>query len=111
MSKSAEYVLNKCTMLFNMVPGDDEYNPKMGLNLQAKRFQSYVDGSRDHDYESEIVKQFTTYTDIIPLNVVAMSVKSVFVILMTITYSNEIYQLETSSKEDELSLLINKINS
>lgn len=94
------------TMLFNMVPGMDEYNPEKGLNIAAKLFNPVMENVHDSEYENEITQQFNTYTDIIVSNVTAMSISGYFCVFFAATTPQETYEILLANKLDELTVLL-----
>lgn len=104
--KRGEYVINVVQMLFNLKKGDDPYNSDRGLFIQDKIRQQYVENQRDTTYESEIVKQFTTYTDLIPINVVAIYMNKSIHIYMSIKYQRQIYEMDIDAGIDTLSAVL-----
>lgn len=96
LASGIEHINNVATHLFGISKGMDEYNPDMGLDLHAKLFSATEKDTRDTMYESEIVQQFTTYTDLVPANVVAIYSKRGFMINMTIMYQGEYYVMNMS---------------
>lgn len=105
-AKNGEYIIQIVHMLFNMAPGMDEYNLNMGLNIEEKRIQSTVAGTRDTAYETEIGDQFVKYTDLIPINVTAMYTGDTFIVHMSIKYNDDIYNIDVTSDKETLSVLI-----
>ena len=103
--KRSEYVINIVKMLFNLKKGDDPYNPDRGLFIQDKIRQQYVENQRDTAYETEIVKQFTTYTDLIPVNVVAIYMNKSIHIYMSISYQKQIYELDIDGTDTLTAML------
>lgn len=108
LTSGSEYVCNIATMLFNMTPGTDKYDvdKTKGLQLEAKRFRTFVENYRDTEYESEIVRQFSTYTDLIPLNVVAVYMNSTYLISMRIKYENQVYAIEVNGNTNTLNAML-----
>lgn len=108
VGKRGEYVCNVVTLLFNMVPGTDEYNPKRGLDIRRKAAQPNEGGTRDGSYEREIVSQFTTYTDLIPMNVVVRYNNHKMYIYMQVRYQDVIYELDLDNERDEINAVLRK---
>ena len=104
--KRAEYVVNVVEMLFNMIPGTDEYEPDRGLAINKKKFQPYLDNTRDTQYEDEITKQFTTYTDLIPSNVLAVYVNNALRMYMQVRFQGNIYEIDLIYENDTLSAVL-----
>ena len=104
--KRGEYVCNVAQMLFNMVPGTDEYEPKRGLNVKGKLQQTYMENSRDSAYESEIMQQFTQYTDLIPVNVVVLFKDKSLYIYMADKYQEMIYQIDVTADKNSLTAML-----
>ena len=94
------------TMLFNMVPGMDEYNPTKGLNIAAKLFNPVTENVRDTDYENEIASQFSQYTDLTVTNVIAMSVSGYFTVFFTVSTPEGVYEILLANKLNELTVLL-----
>lgn len=93
-------------MLFNMIPGMDEFNPNKGLNIAAKLFVPTMNGVRDTEYETEILNQFSQYTDLSLTNIVAMSLDGAYCVGFSIMTRDGVYQALVSHKADDLSVLI-----
>lgn len=94
------------TMLFNMVPGMDEYNPTKGLNIAAKLFNPVTENVRDTEYENEIASQFSQYTDLTVTNVIAMSVSGYFTVFFTVSTPEGVYEILLANKLNELTVLL-----
>lgn len=94
------------TMLFNMVPGMDEYNPEKGLNIAAKLFNPAIELQHDTEYETEIMNQFSQYTDLTVSNVNAMGINGYFCVFFSIITSQTTYQVLMNSKPNELNVLL-----
>ena len=94
------------TMLFNMVPGMDEYNPTKGLNIAAKLFNPVTENVRDTEYENEIASQFSQYTDLTVTNVIAMSVSGYFTVFFTVNTPEGVYEILLANKLNELTVLL-----
>ena len=97
LGRRGEYVCNIAQMLFTMVPGYDEYAPEKGLDIARRKVRAYVQNTRDSAYESMIIKQFTTYTDLIPLQVIAMYLNESLHVYMMIRYLDGIYEMDIDS--------------
>lgn len=106
LGKRAEYVVNITTMLFNTKPGTDEYDSEKGLYIDAKRYQTYTQNTRDSQYESKIVDQFTKYTDLIPISVVATYVNKSLYVNMSVKYQGEIYNMDITADNDTLTAVL-----
>lgn len=102
----SEYICNVVNMLFNLVPGTDDYNSDMGLNIGAKKFQQYTEGMRDTGYESEIVKQLNTYTDIIPTSVIATYTNKHLTIFIVAQLNNETYNITVNTDDNFMTNVI-----
>lgn len=102
VARKGEYVCNIVKMLFNMIPGSDEYNPDRGLNIRSQASKPNESGYRDSSYESEIVRQFNAYTDLIPMNVIARFKDHKMHIYMKVRYRYNIYEVDVTNEEDEL---------
>ena len=106
LTKRGEYVANVVKMLFGMVPGYDEYEPERGLNIRSKMFKPFVKNARDIEYENEIVKQFTTYTDLIPVNVVATYLDDRYYVYLSLSYQQQIYEMDIAADRNSLSAVL-----
>lgn len=106
LPKRAEYVANVVQLLFNTIPGTDEFEPKKGLNIAAKMKQPYEDNLRDSTYESNIVEQFNKYTDLIPINVVAAYLNKGFFVYMEVEYQNHIYKMDVTVDPETLTAVL-----
>ena len=106
LSKRGEYVANVTKILFGMVPGYDEYQPERGLNIRSKMYKTYTKNTRDADYENEIVKQFTAYTDLIPVNVIAMYLEDRYYVYISFSYQDKIYEMDVTTERDSLSAVL-----
>ena len=104
--KRGEYVCNIAQMLFNLVPGQDEYDPERGLNIRGKLYQPFSNGARDPSYESEIMKQFNKYTDLIPANVIAIYLNGQYHVYMDVTYRNQVYMMDIAADADTLTAVL-----
>lgn len=108
VGKNNEYITGIVQMLFVMKPGTDENDLEKGLDIYSHRYKSENSGTRDTAYETEISKQFSTYTDLVPINVVAMYINNTLIISMKIQVGGELMNLEVSSTEpDNISVLFN----
>ena len=101
-----EYVVNICQLLFNLVPGTDAYEPERGLAIRHKVHQPYTDKTRDTEYENEIIKQFTTYTTLIPTQVLAVYMNNSLFIYMNIKFEGDIYELDMVANIDTLTAML-----
>ena len=104
--KRGEYVCNIAQMLFNLVPGTDEYDINRGLNIRGKLYQPMVEGTRDASYENEIIQQFTRYTDLIPSNVIAVYLNKQYHVYMDVTYRNQVYMMDITADPDTLTVML-----
>lgn len=104
--KRGEYVVNICQMLFNMVPGTDEYERDRGLAIRTKLQKNYAEKTRDIEYESEIIRQFTTYTDLVPSQVLAIYMNKSLFIYMVIKHRSEIYELDMVADHNTLTAMM-----
>lgn len=100
VSNGIEAVCNILQRLLFMVPGMDDYNTNMGLDITTRAKRSYIDNTRDTEYESMIVEQMNTYTDIIPTNVVAIFKDNMLIISITGKLSGNEFMFQTSSDPD-----------
>ena len=101
-SSEGEYIVNVAQRLFHMIPGDDEYNPDMGLDIDAHSKKQHENGERDRVYENDIRDQFTRFTSIVPLGVVAIYMNKVLYIMMNIQFQGSTYRMEASSALDNI---------
>lgn len=106
VTSGQEYICNIAQRLFYMAPGTDEYNREMGLDITTRAKRPYHDGYRDSEYEQDVLKQFLTYTDIIPSIVVAMYQDKMLVITMMASYNGEEFTLRASSDPSRLATQI-----
>ena len=102
VARNGEVVCNAVHRLLYMIPGEDDYNKEMGLDITSRSKRPYTEGERDVEYEGMIVKQLYAYTDIIPLNIVALYQNRMLIIMMDCMYDNKQYRLETSSDPNRL---------
>lgn len=100
VSNGIEAVCNILQRLLFMVPGMDDYNTNMGLDITTRAKRSYIDNTRDTEYESMIVEQMNTYTGIIPTNVVAIFKDNMLIISITGKLSGNEFMFQTSSDPD-----------
>lgn len=105
-SSKNEKLINQVQMLFMMHPGDDEYDLDRGLDIISKAQTTYVNGERDTEYENKIVTQFSTYTSIVPSNVVVVYTNNALVIAMNMTYEGEMYTVQVTGDSTSLKSLI-----
>lgn len=94
------------TMLFNMVPGMDEFNPEKGLNIAAKLFVPQTAMQHDTEYENEIVNQFTKYTDLTVTNVTAMGIDGYYCVFFSIVTQEGVYQVLMNTSSNQLNILL-----
>lgn len=106
LPKRAEYVANIVQLLFNTIPGTDEFEPKKGLHIAAKLKQPYEDNLRDSTYESDIIEQFNKYTDLNPINVVAAYLNKGFFVYMEIQYQNQVYKMDITVDPETLTAVL-----
>lgn len=110
VTSGAEHVRAVVTRLFGMLPGTDEYNPEMGLDLIGRRTRTYVEMTRDTEYETMIKKQLTTYTDLVPIEVSAVYMNKTLIVSLTVQYFGDSYTMQLSSELDaELDTLTSKL--
>ena len=107
-STVGEYIANITQRLFNMVPGDDEYNLDMGLDIFGHVNRAFENGQRDTVYESKITEQFATYTDLNVSGVIALYSDGILYVSMAVSYAGRNYILETNSTGNDLISLIEK---
>lgn len=103
VSSGLEYICNIVQRMFYLIPGLDDYETSMGLDITTRATKPYEDGYRDSDYEQEIVRQFITYTDIIPSTVMAVYRDRILVVSMMASYNGEDFQIMVSSDPTQLS--------
>jgi hypothetical protein len=101
-----EYICNICQMLFNMNKNTDPYEPDRGLEIKKKLQTSYIDQTRDSEYETEIAQQFSAYTKLLPTQVLAIYMNSSLYVYMVIKFENEIYELDITADRSQLSAVI-----
>lgn len=104
--RRGEYVVNVCQMLFNMVPGTDEYEPERGLAIRRKLQQTYEEKTRDTTYESEISRQLTTYTSLVPIQVLAVYMNKSLFIYMSIRFESQLYELDMVADQSTLTAML-----
>lgn len=104
--RRGEYVVNICQMLFNLVPGTDEYEPERGLAIRRKLQQTYVEKTRDTTYESEITQQFNQYTDLRPMQVLAVYMNKSLFIYMSIKFEGQLYELDMVADQSTLTAML-----
>jgi len=104
--RRGEYVVNICQMLFNLVPGTDEYEPERGLAIRRKLQQTYVEKTRDTTYESEITRQFNQYTDLRPMQVLAVYMNKSLFIYMSIKFEGQLYELDMVADQSTLTAML-----
>lgn len=109
LASPAEFVLSTVQRLLYMKPGSDIYNASMGLDAVGRSVRSYVEGSRDTEFETRMVEQLQTYTDIVPLAVVAVYHDSLMEINLTATYDTQEYRLIFSVDPNTLSNMITRV--
>lgn len=95
--QGAEHVRNVLVMLFGMRPGSDEYDSQRGLDLNGRKKRQYVERTRDTEYEIEIVTQVSRYTDLVPVNCVAIYLNDSLYVNLQVRYMNEVYNTELST--------------
>lgn len=106
VSNNGENICNIFQRILYMVPGTDDYNPDMGLDIVSRSKLQYTEGTRDTDYETRIVDQLFKYTDIVPLNVIAIYQDRILRIYMDCTIDNQEFRLQSSSDLDKFSTQI-----
>lgn len=106
LASGGEVVCNAFHRLLYMVPGEDEYNKDMGLDITSRCKRPYTENSRDVEYETMIAQQLMTYTDIQPITLVAMFQNGILVILMDCMYNNNQYRIQDSSDPDTLAAMV-----
>lgn len=106
ISRGGEHVLNVVQMMFNTVPGEDEYNTDMGLNIGAAKHHAHPNGSRYTEYEARIENQFLTYTDLIPVQVIVLMKDGRMIIYMRLRFMDTIYEVDITEENDSLSAIL-----
>ncbi|MCM1532569.1 MAG: hypothetical protein NC114_09905 [Ruminococcus flavefaciens] len=106
VASGGEVICNSFHRLLYMIPGEDDYNKEMGLDVTTRSKRPYSENERDTEYEAMIVKQLYEYTDIIPLTVVAVYQNQLLVIMMDCMYDNKEYRLQASSDPNRLATKI-----
>ena len=91
VASGGEVICNTFHRLLYMIPGEDDYEKEMGL---------------DTEYEAMITKQLYTYTDIIPITVVAIYQNKLLIVMMDCMYDNKEYRLQASSDPNLLATKI-----
>lgn len=94
-------------MLFITVPGTDEYNPNKGLNILSKLYDPRTNYERDTEYETEVSRQFSEYTDLMATNVTAMGINGAFCVLFDLHTPTGVYEILINNKTDQLTVLLN----
>lgn len=95
MASESEHVMNVIQFLLNSIPGMDDYNNDMGINLNSIRVRPHnTNGSRDTKLELEIGEQISKYTDLTPINVVVTFPGNVMKIYLEVQYLNNIYSVD-----------------
>lgn len=89
-----------------MIPGEDDYEKEMGLDITTRSKRPYTENERDTEYEAMITKQLYTYTDIIPITVVAIYQNKLLIVMMDCMYDNKEYRLQASSDPNLLATKI-----
>lgn len=105
-ARRGEEVCDIIQLLFNMVPGADPYEPKRGLGVSRRMQSSYIEKQRDTEYEGMIREQLTTYTEILPVDVMAVYVKEHLYIYMKLIYDDVTYEVDLNADRDQLSTIL-----
>lgn len=106
ISQRGEHVCNVVQMLFNTVPRMDAYNTDMGLKIGTKKHNAHVNGVRDTAYETRIVNQFTTYTDLVPVQVLVTYKDDRMIIYLRVKYMDTIYNIDIAEDADSLTAVL-----
>ena len=106
ISTRLEYVVNIAQRLLHMRPGDDDYDPEMGLNIMKETNVAAEDGSRNTDFEQKALRQFQTYTDIAIQNIIAIYKDHVLRVQITFRFQGEAYAIFSTSDPDSLVSLL-----
>lgn len=96
-----DYLKNLTSVIFGMRKGYDRYNPKMGLDLPAKR-HAVINSSngRDPEYEQEIKEQFSRYLGINVYRPVAAFGRGRYIVTFSVIADDgNAYQFRVSSGE------------
>ena len=109
LSSNAEHIVNVIQRLLHISPGTDIYNPDMGLDVIARSRRPYTDGYRDTTYETLIGRQILEYTDIVPVNIVAVYKNQSLVLYMDVRYSDQLYRLQIGTDESDVRTMITEI--
>lgn len=106
IATGGEVVCNAFHRLLYMVPGQDEYNKDMGLDITTRCRRQYTENSRDVEYETMIVEQLNKYTDIQPISVVVVYQNGMLIVVMDCIYDNNEFRLQDSSDPDTLAAMV-----
>lgn len=106
VSSNGESVCNMFQRLLYMVPGTDDYNKNMGLDITTRAKKPHINGTRDTEYEALVAEQLFAYTDIVPLNVVAIFQDQILAIYMDCRIDDQEFRLQTSSDTNKLATQI-----
>lgn len=110
VANGMEYICNVAQRLFYMIPGTDDYNKNMGLDITTRAHRPYDSDMRDVEYEQMVMEQFLTYTDIIPAIVNAVYKDNVLTVTMTASYNGEDFQIIITSDRKVLATYIDPKN-
>ena len=105
-ASGGEVICNTFHRLLYMIPGEDDYEKEMGLDITTRSKRPYTENERDTEYEAMITKQLYTYTDIIPITVVAIYQNKLLIVMMDCMYDNKEYRLQASSDPNLLATKI-----
>ena len=100
LTSPAEYIMNVAQRLFNMIPGTDDFNKDMGLNISSRMRMAMENGETDPDFESRIMKQFSTYTDIVPVSVHVIYHNKTANIIMDVAYNNQRFEMQLGPRAE-----------
>lgn len=106
VTSPTEYVANTVTRLFHMHRGSDDFNRDMGLDIITHAKRKYSPNSRDIEYENEVTRQLTEYTDIEVDNAVAVYRNGMLIVGLEVRYENVSYNISMTSEPESLAKII-----
>ena len=106
LATATEHVLNTVQHLMFAVPGRDDMEPELGLNIRNKIRVALAEGERDTDYEQEIARQFLTFTDLAPTSVIAITENGEYHVHLTVSWNNQYFQLQVGQDPATLTIAI-----
>lgn len=98
VTTGGEHVKGIITMLLAMKPGMDEYDPERGLDINGRKNRAYTELTRDTEYEAMIRDQITKYTDLVPIDVLAIYVNNAIFVSITVSYQGTAYTVELQNQ-------------